>query len=245
MTSGGGAPERMLLVHGYDLCGAFYRPLAERLASGGLELTAPTLPGFCGEPPLAEPSWEALVDRIAASAEGHGYLAGHSVGALLAVLAAARRPPGLRGLILLEPAVFVHAWMARRAARRYLDQVVRGPREPFHNWNGAMRRVADPDRYPPAAIELYLECRRRADRATGEALFGALPSLYPLPLDRVEVPTLIVVGGAAGWRGRLLADLLRRRLPDARRQVLPEAGHFLVHEDDPALAAHILAFTRN
>lgn len=241
----GDAGTRLLLVHGNDLCGAFYRPLAQRLGAGGLAVTLPTLPGFCGEPPLAEPGWQALGGALVDDREGHAFVAGHSLGALLALLVAARRPAGLRGLILLEPAIVTGPWLARRVARRYLGDVVRGDRDRFDNWNGAMRRVSDPARYPPAAIAQYLDCRRAADRATAEALFMTLPSLYPLPFERIEVPCLIIGGGAAGWRATLLQRRLRRALPDARRVVLPGAGHFLVHEDDAALAALILDFVRN
>jgi pimeloyl-ACP methyl ester carboxylesterase len=239
----GSGPARALVVHGYDLGAEFYLPLAERLAARGLPTTLVTLPGFDGEPPLAAPGWTPLVDAIvAALPPAPATLVGHSLGGLLALLAAARRPPSLSRLVLLEPVSFPWRWLARLAAARYLDGVVRGPRDGFVNSNGLSRRVADLGAYPPAALELHLAARRRADRATGEALFASMESLYPLPCRQVEVPCLVVVGRASGWRARWLARRLARRLPRVTLTELPRAAHFLLHEADDALADAVSAF---
>lgn len=237
----GQGSARALLVHGNDLCGAFYRPLAERLAERGLPTALVTLPGFHRVPPLATPSWDRLVDLLVDHVPA--ILVGHSMGGLLALLAAARQPARLTHLVLLEPAVFPTRWLARAAARSYLDSVVRGDRERFVNWNGATRRVHDEAAYPRAAIDLYLEVRRTSDPATAEALFTALPLLYPLPYDRVAVPTLLLTGAETGWRARLMLQGLRRRLRPLHTSI-PGAAHWMIHEADAALADHIAEFVQ-
>lgn len=238
VTVGPGSP-RALLLHGNDLCGAFYEPLATRLAARGITCALATLPGFHRVPPLAAPSWETLIEHVTERVPG--VLIGHSMGGLLALLVAARRPPGLTHLVLLEPAVFPTRWLARAAADRYLASVVRGDRERFVNWNGATRRIHDEAAYPRAAIELYLDVRRTSDPATAEALFTALPGLYPLPYDRIAVPTLLVTGAETGWRARLMVRALRRRLRP-HHAVVAGAAHWMIHEADAALADHIAGF---
>lgn len=240
----GPAPARALLVHGNDLCAPFYRPLAEQLAARGLSTTLTTLPGFHREPPLPAPSWQAMVDLvIEALPPAPALLIGHSMGGLIALLAAARRPAALERLVLLEPAIFSSRWVARTAARRYLGRVVRGDREQFVNWNGAARRVHDPEAYPGWAIDLYLDSRRSGDRATSEALFSTLPSLYPLPCDRIEVPVLLVTGAEAGWRGRFLRRKLVRQLAP-EQAVIPGAAHWLANEADAEVAQRIAEFVQ-
>lgn len=182
-----------------------------------------------------------MVDLVVEALPDRAILIGHSMGGLIALLAAARRPRALAHLVLLEPAVFPSRWMAALAARRYLATVVRGDRTRFVNSNGATPRVHHLERYPRAAIDLYLEGRRTADRATGEALFGALPRLYPLPYRRVDVPTLLVSGGEIGWRGRALRRGLVRALAP-RHLSCPGAAHWLVNEADDAVADAIAEF---
>jgi pimeloyl-ACP methyl ester carboxylesterase len=243
-TIGDGA-ARALLLHGNDLCAEFYAPLAERLAAREVATRLVTLPGFHDQPPLRAPSWTALVDVvIEALPAPDGILIGHSMGGLIALLAAARRPPALARLVLLEPTILPTRWLARLAGRRYLQSVVRGDHGRFVNWNGGMRRVHDLDRFPAAAIELYLAVRRASDRATAEQLFATLPDLYPLPFGRVVVPTLLVTGARSGWwAGRLFAAV-RARLPSARHEIVADAAHWLANEQDEAVAECLARFVR-
>lgn len=236
----GGA--RAVLVHGNDLCGAFYVPFATELARRDVTTTLLTLPGFHHEPPLAHPTWGGLVDAVLEAGAAPGTtLIGHSLGGLVALLAAARRRPEVTRLVLLEPTLYPSRWLARAAARRYLASVVRGRRDRFENWNGGQWRIAAPDRFPQALLELYLEVRRTSDRATAEALFTSLPALYPLPFAAVRVPTLLVRGAEAGAFSALIHGLVARRLP-ADRVVIPGAAHWLANERDDLLAEHVAAF---
>lgn len=236
---------KLLLVHGYNLCGAFYLPLAHALAARGLRTSLVTLPGFHREPPLATPSWSALTDALLDSidpADPPALLVGHSMGGLLALCAAARRPPWLRGLALLEPAIFPNALVARAAAWRYQRRVVdAGAAMPFDNFNGGMKRIHALDRYPDDAIELFREVAATSDLATGRALFSSLPSLFPLPTQAVAGPTLIVSGQRSGLLSAWMARTLMRTL-QARRVIVPDAAHWLVHEQDEAVADALAAF---
>lgn len=239
----GDGPAQALLVHGNDLCGPFYRRLGRELAGYGFATRLITLPGFHDQPPLAAPGWAGLAEAVAdALPAPDTLLIGHSMGGLVALLAAARRPPALGRLVLMEPAIFPYRWLARAAARRYLRTVVRGDREGFVNWNGGMLRISRPAEYPTDALELYLEVRRTSDRRTGETLFRTLPGLYPLPYARIQVPLLLVSGADSGWQARLLRQPLRRRLRPERVVSIPGGAHWLANEQDAAVARAIAGF---
>ena len=229
----GEGPRRAVLVHGNGLCGEF--PFAEQLATRGVQSVLLTLPGFRDAPPLAETSWPALVEAVVAEIPQDAALIGHSLGGLVALLAAARLPK-LRKLILLEPAIFPFRAWAKAAAKHYAPPVAT-----FQNWNGGLWRVADPGRYPREMIELFEEGARNSPD-TGRALITELPSLYPLPIESVSARTLLVTGQAVGWRGRVLAMLLSRHLAHTQRFILPDAGHWLVNEHDDLLAAAVVDF---
>ena len=243
VTIGPSSPH-VLLLPGFNLNAAFYTPLAEGLLARGVGSTCATLPGFDGQAPLSAPSWHALLDVVAAHVQAHPptVLAGHSLGGLLALLLVARQRCGIGGLALLEPAVFPCRLIARVGARRYRNRVLQAPTPRFDNFNGGMRRVADLAHFPQSAINAYLACARSADGATGAALFTTLPALYPLQLDAVDVPTLLVTGAASGPLSRFIAWSLLRRLPVERHVRVDGAAHWLVHENTAATVDALAAF---
>ena len=248
-----GKPEApagdLLLVHGNDLGGAFYAPLGEALVARGFRVLLPTLPGFDGEPPLPAPSWQALVATLAlhlGALRPGATLAGHSLGGLFAVLCAIARPERVARLVLLEPLVLPSRRFARAASRRYLRDVLSRREGPFQNWTGSFLRVADPSRFPAAALALHLEARARGDHGTARVLFETLEAQYPLALGRVGVPVLLLAGERSGLRMRLLmatlCSQLRRSSPRVDLVRLPHAAHWMANEVDDVLAAHIARF---
>jgi pimeloyl-ACP methyl ester carboxylesterase len=92
----------ILFVHGSIVGGGLawrrQRPLAERWT-----LTIPNRPGFGASPPLPRNDFEVEA-RIFAELLGDGaHLVGHSYGAVIALLAAARRPRAVYSLTVSEP----------------------------------------------------------------------------------------------------------------------------------------------
>jgi pimeloyl-ACP methyl ester carboxylesterase len=99
-TVGSGPP--IVFVHGSvvgpELAWRRQRPLAERWT-----LLLPNRPGFGASPPLERGDFEAEAPLFAALLGEGAHLVGHSYGAVIALLAAARRPEAVLSLTVSEP----------------------------------------------------------------------------------------------------------------------------------------------
>jgi carboxylesterase len=107
----GRGPDACLLLHGFTGSPWEVRPLGEALAARGLRVVAPRLPGH-GTTPEALlgvdfRDWQACADAALASLSGHRrvFVAGLSMGALLALRLAAHHPDAVHALALVAPAV--------------------------------------------------------------------------------------------------------------------------------------------
>ena len=100
-----------LLLHGFTGSPWDVRPLGEALAARGLHVHAPRLPGHGTRPSamahVGRADWEAAAADALLGLSGfrHVFVGGLSMGALLAVLLAARRPERVAGLALMAPAL--------------------------------------------------------------------------------------------------------------------------------------------
>lgn len=105
-----GAPK-VIVVHGFTGTPWDVLPMGEALAKSGFRAIGIRLPGHGKNPedtrPFGAKDWHAAVeDALLAEAEREPlFLAGHSMGALLCVCAAARYPAKVRALAALAPAM--------------------------------------------------------------------------------------------------------------------------------------------
>lgn len=107
-----------LLIHGFPGTPAEMRPLAERLAAGGFTAHGPLLPGFGADiSRLGETGRRAWLDAVhqewasISRSFAQTALIGFSMGAALAIHAAAVRPPD--ALVLLAPFWQLSGWEAK------------------------------------------------------------------------------------------------------------------------------------
>lgn len=113
------AKAAVLLVHGFTGSPWDLRPLGEALARSGFFARAIRLPGHGDRPEaLLDVGWQdwerAVLDAVdALEAHARVFVAGLSMGALLAVIAAAYRRDRIHALALLSPAVELRAPAAR------------------------------------------------------------------------------------------------------------------------------------
>lgn len=206
-------------------------------------------PAWQGERPMRLADEAALV-RPLLEAAGGGHLLGHSYGGAVALHLAATVPALVRSVAAFEPVLFrllidhlpddgvtrraiqlgesmrveVSRGERLRAAERFVDHWsgVGGWRQlPSHRQQSVARRV-------DALVQQF------------DALFNE-----PRPLAAVaeaRCPMLMLDGAATVTTARVIAALLRLRLPQALHETLPEMGHMGPITHPRAVNARFAAF---
>ena len=243
LTHWGHAGPRMLLIHGGvqgNLGGGpttFARQ--ESLSQNGWQLILPDRPGFGKSPSRGPDDMESDAVWISGMLDDV-VLVGHSFGGAEALLAAARRPDGVRALILVEPAL--HALLPRSKTMETDDKA----RKEFLKFGEASLSSKTPAEYgivfarnlgpgtdAGTAIAKDLDkaatlgcALLRARMASPEKLRTAAETVA-----RAKIPVLAISGG---WSptfdaiGELTAELTR-----GEHVIVPSMNHFpqLVNPD--------------
>lgn len=238
---GRGTP--MIIVHGNGVDHRLLLDLDDALADAGAwERIYLDLPGFGGTPALAGrgglPDLADWLDRTVGGLIGRTPFAvlGNSLGALLALDLAARRPDSCLGAGLLAPVVH-----PRRAHRTLPEaEVVIEDRALI-----ASLAPADAEAYAEMAVVQTAENWRRfarsalpGIRAADEGAMRRIGELYELPVppgERLvgfEHPVLVVAGKQDAVVGFEDQWALARRFPRSTYAALDAAGHN-VHLDQP------------
>ena len=245
----------LVLVHGLGGWAGNWRAVAERLVAG-YRLVVPELPGHGGSEPLPgarslDPFVDAVVGVLAAEDALPAPWVGHSLGALVGVHAAVRRPEAVRALVLAAaPGITSSTRLAEatvtvlgvvrpgRILGKRSARVAASPRLrtlAFGGWG-----VADPVGLDPAAAEAFLEGppQNRDTLTAGRALVAADPRLE---LERVRCPCLCLWGAADNWVPLQDGMEYARRLR-APLRAIADCGHLLIGERPEAVTAAIEGF---
>lgn len=167
---------------------------------------------------------------------------GHSAGALVALLHAARHPAGVTGLVLVTPSARLHGvpradldeiqaaragepWYAAAAAAR--DALAADPVE----GRGELERLVRPFYYGrwDDAVAAHAHAAEREMSPRAARGFGAAAvdrSALLTEVAAVRVPTLVVGGGRDGLAGVAGSRAVAQSVPGARLALLDGAGHF-------------------
>jgi len=97
-----GSGPQVLLVHG-SIVDATVTWRAQRELAKRWSLVIPNRPGFGSSPPLPRGDFDQEAPMFAELLGDGAHLVGHSYGAVIALLAAARRPDAVRSLTVSEP----------------------------------------------------------------------------------------------------------------------------------------------
>ena len=252
---GGAAGLPVVLVHGWTGAAANWVELAPLLAQRHRVLV-PDLPGHGGSSPLpAAPNLDAYADRVSMVAEREGMLpavvVGHSLGGLVALRLAVRRPNEVRALVLAASAgiesltrrsafwLTVVAWTRPGRAVSPLRALL--GRRPLARGPVFTRyQVADPRSLTATGIDgLLRSARLHTDvRSPAWALMRDDPRRE---LESVRCPTLVL------WGARDLQVPIADAFEYARRlraplRTLADTGHLLIAERPQACAAAIESF---
>jgi pyruvate dehydrogenase E2 component (dihydrolipoyllysine-residue acetyltransferase) len=252
-VAGSGPP--LVLVHGLGGSAANWCELVPLLA-GHRRVIVPDLPGHGGSEALpAVASLGAFADRVAAVA-GHEQalpapVVGHSLGGVVVLHLALRRPDAVTSLVLAAAAglstgttlqrSLLSASMVLRPGRlvaRHSDRIARSRllrRATFGRYY-----VADPVGLTDAALRGFLAGHLlHTDLATA---WRALRRDDPREgLEDIRSPVLVLWGALDAQLPLEDAFEYTRRLR-ARLRVIPECGHLLIGERPDACADAILSF---
>ncbi len=238
-----GEGPALVLLHGVGLRAESWLAQIDALGSE-CSVLAPDLPGL-GESeclPLAEPSVEDYTDRVAdllaAEIGGPACVAGHSMGALIALDLAIRHPQRCCAVAALS-AVYRRTDDARRAVRERAASLADAPPDvvaaPVARWFGASPSGADAD----AAAA----CRRwllGSDRVGYSAAYRAFAEADGPPeggLAELRVPALFVTGSRDANSTPGMSRRMAELAPTGRAVTLEGAGHMVPMTHPDAISA--------
>lgn len=219
-----GSGPSVLLIHGVGLRAEAWAPQIDALARR-FRVTAVDLPGH-GHSPLrgARADLGDYTEAVATALSRPTVVIGHSMGAMIALDLAARRPEAVRAVgalnaVYRRPADAAEAVRARAAA---LDgQTAADPEPTLRRWFGAASgaermacgkwlRATDPAGYR-AAYRVFA----RADGPTDAAL------------ARMACPALFLTGAAEPNSTPAMSRAMATLSPRGHAQVVPGAAHML------------------
>jgi pimeloyl-ACP methyl ester carboxylesterase len=252
--AGAGAP--IVLVHGWAANGAFFRDLSTELAKTHRVLTL-TLRGHPGsDQGSAALTIETLADDIAHFFEAldlkTATALGWSMGAMALWAAQPRIVGGLSGLIIedMAPRVINDATWAHGLASGYSAADVAGTvAEIGADWPAYVGRFAP---------RMFASTVRRADLeawAAGEMAKAAAPAMasfwtsmaaqdFRAALKRIVTPMLVIHGGDSQVYPDEATAFVAATAPNAKRVVMPGAGHVPHLEAPGDFLKHVEAFVR-
>ncbi|MEN3342390.1 MAG: hypothetical protein V7644_1794 [Actinomycetota bacterium] len=246
LTAGSGPP--LVLVHGLGGAAGNWQLVAPALAQRR-RVIVPDLPGHGGSAPLlAAPSLDPYAEVVLAVLEHEDALpapwVGHSLGGLVALRAAVRRPGAVSAVVLAAAAGISSTARAAEAVVTVLGLVQPGKlaaryrrllagsrlgRTATFGWWG----VADPAGFDPEMAEAFLAgpAQHTDTASAGRALVRYDPRS---DLERVACPCLCLWGACDNWVPLQDGMEYARRLR-APLRIIADCGHLLIGERPEAV----------
>ena len=239
------------MVHGAFCGGWSLEILARPFEAEGYKVLRPDLPGHAPDDPPGAVAGLSISDYVGAivslcrSQAEPPILIGHSLGGLVAMLAASRTP--VRALALLAPSApwGVPVASLEEAVSAFGVQLM----GPF--WTGAIEpdpglmRIYGLDKAAPEVRDAALgRLRHESGRALGQTLNWWMDPFMSTSLGAgaLRIPALALVGDRDKIHAPASVRLTAKRL-GAAFDVLPGMGHWLVVEPGaPAIAERILTW---
>lgn len=220
------AGRPVTFLHGAGMDHSVWRYQTRWLAHRGWRVLAPDLPGHGnspGEPPDSVEEGAGWLAGFLAQHDAPGAVVGHSLGALMAIEAAARHPGLIERLVLVGAGVRMPVHPVLRSAAR--DDLARAARF-IAGWSLPPSHLGG--HQEPGTWEMGTAIRL-VERSRPGVLYTDLSASagYDAAERLAEVTTeaLIVSGRLDRMVGHEAVEELAEGLAGARRVVLPGAGH--------------------
>lgn len=219
-----GGGEAVLLLHGVGLRAEAWNAQIDALAEK-FDVIAPDMPGHGESTPLEKATALAdYSDRVAVAIDRPVWVAGHSMGALIALDLAVRYPDRVRGVAALN-AIFRRSDKAAAAVRARagsLDGVSPvDPSEPLSRWFGD---VASPE---AAACRTWLGSVDPAGYRTAYTVFAHDAGPSDAELLSLKRPSLFMTGAAEPNSTPAMSEAMARLAPQGRALVVEGAAHMM------------------
>ena len=243
--TGGRTPDptapAVLLLHGAGMDHTVFASQARALAHHGRRVLALDFPGHGRSEGPALDSIGAMADWVLAVAAANGIarfrVAGHSMGALVALETAARAGAGAEAVALLGfvPEMRVHPDLiaaARAGAHSAIELVT--------SWSFAGSGAVGGSKAP--GLWLSGGALRLLERADAQALAGDLAACDAYrgageAAAALRCPVLLLLGEEDRMTPASLGRAFAARFADSRVVVLPRAGHMMMLEEPAATLA--------
>ncbi len=261
----GGDGPLVHLAHANGFPPGSYRPLAQELADCCHVVALRSRPLWPGSRPQSAPTWQPMVDDLVEGLEGLGLKGivgvGHSLGGVLTMWAAIRRPALFRAVVLVEPVLLPPSWLWWLRLMRLLGLSRRQPlvQSALHRHRTWPSRQACFDHYrakplfarwSDEALWAYVEAGTRPRPEGGVELvyppeweaqvFATSPTGVWRDVPNLRAPTLLIRGERSEtFRPTALARAARL-IPHAQVAVIANAGH-LAPMECPAETARLIA----
>lgn len=209
----------LLCIHGAGFTGAVFDPMRAAFPN----LVAPELPGHGDSAAARDASVESFADAVVAQAARTGddvVLCGHSLGGVIALEIALRRPAWLRACVILGGGSHLAVAPA----------ILEGLERDFEATVSRLASYMWAERTPERLA--YVE---RSMRSVGAAQvladFRACDAYDASGrLGEIDVPLLALTGERDKMTPPVQARELADRVPHGRARILSGAGHMLMHE---------------
>lgn len=244
-----------------------YRQFLTELSAGYHVLAMDQRPLWPGEQPEDLHSWHPLADDLVdfLEARGAGEIigVGHSLGAVITMVAAIRRPVLFRRLVLVDPVFLAPQILAMAAAypeqafETPLVQIARKRRYQWPSGEAAFAHLRKKEvfrRFSDAALRDYVEhglvenehgVHLRFSREW-EARFYGMPPLDVWDLvPQIRHPTLAVRAEDSNTLSREAWRLWQELQPEAQFVEIADAGHLVPMERPAELATVVARFLDN
>lgn len=236
----------LFLWHGWGMPAAAWAGFSSQL---GVASQAPALPGYALTAAPDPYTLDALVDTLLADLPASVTLCGWSLGALLALHAAQRHPDKVERLILLgaTPSFVQRAdWphgMTPQALAEFTEAVDRDAATALKRFIALFNQNDVNSRRIGRDLTAALAMAPRPSTATlvaGLALLRDTDLREQVPT--IRQPTLLLHGAHDPLMPLAAAEWLAATLPQARLEILPDAGHAPFLSDAARCAALVTEF---
>lgn len=263
----GGEGPVVHIAHANGFPPGTYRPLARTLTDRYHVIGLPARPLWPGSRPEDVDGWHPLADDLIAGLDALGMKGivgiGHSMGGVITLWAAVRRPGLFRAVVLIDPVILPPGllrlvrwlrWVGIQPRRGMIRRALRR-RRTWPNRRACYEHYREKPlfaRWPEESLWAYVEAATRLG-ADGQVelvyppewearIFATVPTDVWSAVPSLNVPALVLRGEFSETFLPRSMDHMMRRLPQARFATIPGAGHLVPMEKPEATGEAIRRF---